>query len=261
MPEGDSIHNIAATMRPLVVGKLLVLVRAGGVEHTALAGQTVTAVEAVGKHLLVTTDTGVVIRSHLGMNGRWSRHPAAAPPPSARSASLVLATADDILICTRAKQVEILGGRDPRLGIAVGRLGPDVLGASFDVAAVITRARKLPFETEIAEVLLDQKVACGIGDIYKCEALFLTGWHPRAPLAALDDDALTSVYQHARMLMQQNVGAGRRTTREPGAAHPYWVYGRTGQPCARCESRIESDLQGGEQRRSYWCRRCQAAGA
>jgi endonuclease-8 len=249
MPEGDSIRKIAAAMRPVLVGKQLASVRAGGVEHGALAGQTVVDVEPHGKHLLITTDRGVVIRSHLGMNGRWWRHPASAPPRSAAAASLVVATADDILVCSKAMQVEIRDRRDPRMGAAIRRLGPDILGESFDTAEAIARARRLPPDTPAASMLLDQGVACGIGNIYKCEALWLERRAPSTPIAALDDAALAALLGQARELMQASV-AGRR--------RPFQVYRRAGEPCPRCRTRIASEVEGGELRRTYWCPGCQA---
>jgi endonuclease-8 len=244
MPEGDSIRRVAADVRPLLVGKQLTHVRAGGVEHGALAGQTVVSVEPVGKHLLVTTDGDVQIRTHLGMNGRWWRHPpgAAAPP----SASLALATADDLLVCTRAKTVEILGRRDPRRGAAIARLGPDILGDTFDAAAAIARARRLPPATPIAQVLVDQQVAAGIGNIFRCEALFLERRDPWMPLSALDDAALAALFAQARTLMQASRG-------------PRWVYRQVGRPCRRCRTPIASRLDPVEVRHYYWCPGCQGA--
>jgi len=262
MPEGDSIRRIAAAMRPHLLARALRRVRAGGTEHPALAGQTVVAIDPIGKHLLITTDRGTVIRSHLGMNGRWWRHPRDAPPRHAASASLLLETDTDVLTCTRAAEVEIRDRRDPRFGAAIARLGPDVLADTFDTAEAIARARRLPADTPVASVLLDQKVACGIGNIYKCEALFMEAIDPGRPLARIGDAGLAALFLRARALMQQNLAPGRRRTRDVRGAYPdqavrYWVYRRSGQPCHRCGTRVASRIDGGEQRRTYWCPTCQ----
>jgi len=248
MPEGDSIRRIAAAMRTHLLDRTLRRVRAGGTEHPALHGQRVVAVDAIGKHLLITTDRGTVIRSHLGMNGRWWRHPLTAPPRHAASASLLLETDTDVLTCTRAADVELRERRDPRFGTALARLGPDILGESFDTTAVLRRARAAPADTSVAAVLLDQKIACGIGNIYKCESLYLEGIHPTRPLARVDDTALTALFLRARALMQASLAGGR------DAHH---VYRRAGEACARCGTRIQSRLEGAEPRRSYWCPTCQ----
>jgi endonuclease VIII len=259
MPEGDSIVRIAAAMRPHLLDRTLRRVRASGTEHPALAGQRVVSIEPVGKHLLITTERGTVIRSHLGMNGRWYRHPIAKPPRHAPMASLLIETDTDVLTCTRAADVEIRDRRDPRYGATIARLGPDVLGASFDTNAVIARARSLPADTPAASLLLDQKVACGIGNIYKCESLFLEGVHPARELHALTDAQIEQLFLRARALMQANLEPGKRRTRGAREATRYWVYRRGGEPCHRCRTPIVSRVDGGEQRRTYWCPTCQPA--
>lgn len=249
MPEGDSIRRVAAAMRPYLEGQTLRRVVAEGTEHPALAGQEVTAIEAIGKHLLITTARGTVIRSHLGMNGRWWRHPRAKPPRHAPSASLLIETDTDVLTCTRAADVELRDRRDPRYGAAIRRLGPDILGDTFDLDAVIARARALPSDTPAASILLDQKVACGIGNIFKCETLFAESVAPTRPLARLDDATLRALFLRARAFMQAAMA--------PGGRRPRHVYGRAGEPCERCRTRIASRVEGGELRRTYWCPRCQ----
>jgi endonuclease-8 len=244
MPEGDSIRRVAARVRPLLAGKALTFARARGVEQRALVGQTVVSVEPVGKHLLITTDADVEIRTHLGMNGRWYRIAPDAPPPP--SATLALATSDDVLVCT-GMTVEILARRDPRRGAAVARLGPDILGDSFDATAAVARARSLPPTTRVSDVLVDQRVSAGIGNIYRCEALFLEGVSPTATLAQVDDATLTALLARARELMQQSV-AGTRSPRS--------VYRQVGRPCPRCRTPVRSALDPAA-RRIYYCPRCQ----
>src|SRR2546423_9124146 len=108
MPEVDTIHRNAAHLRPLLVGKPLVAAYQRGLAIPRLAGATVTSIEPRGKHLLITTDHGVVAHVHLGMNGRGRR--AARPLPDEwplQRADLALVTADDVLLCT-ARTVELI---------------------------------------------------------------------------------------------------------------------------------------------------------
>src|SRR5689334_9793949 len=171
MPEGDSIHKLAARVEPLLVGRTLLRVTTQGLERTALAGRTVTAVRSVGKHLLITTDDGTELRTHLGMYGTWRRYPPDSEPPmSPGRASLVLYTDHDVLVCIQARTVEIAARRAPLRGVAIAQLGPDVLGADFDPAAAAARARAQPMRP-VGEILLDQGVAAGIGNVYRCEVL------------------------------------------------------------------------------------------
>jgi len=260
VPEGDTIHKIAGLLEPLLVGRSLVRVTTQGLERSALAGQAVTAVRAVGKHLVIATADGSEIRTHLGMYGRWKRYaPGQAPPMSPGRASLVLATGDDVLVCTQAREVEIADRRAPRRGVALRRLGPDVLADDFDPAAAAARARGAGHRP-IGDVLLDQQVAAGIGNVYRCEVLFLEGVHPSTPVAHLDDDKLVALYARARLLMSRNLGPAPRATlprRRLDERGRYWVYRRAGLPCARCQAPIASRLVGEHVRRAYWCPRCQ----
>src|SRR5687768_5744429 len=103
MPEGDSIHKLAARIGPMLVGRSLRQVTTQGLARPSIDGHAVTDVRAIGKHLVITTDDGTEIRTHLGMNGRWRRYPPPAPPPvSPGRASLVLVTDDDVLVCLQA---------------------------------------------------------------------------------------------------------------------------------------------------------------
>jgi endonuclease-8 len=240
MPEGDSIRRVARDVRPLLVDRVLTDVRAGGVRKEGLIGQRVVSVEPTGKHLVITTEDGTAIRTHLGMNGRWWRHP---PGHAAPAASLLLATATDTLVCSRAMQVEILARRDPRHGAALARLGPDVLGDTFDPAIAVARARGLPPDTTVARALIDQSVAAGIGNIWRCEALFAERVDPWTPVAKLADDVLANLFARARLLMQQSA--------------PHAVYRRIHQPCPRCGTPIASRLDATEVRRLYFCPQCQ----
>lgn len=260
MPEGDSIHRVATALRPLVIGKELRGVRIAGATRDDLAGARVTAITTHGKHMLVDLDRGWQVRVHLGMNGRWRRYraPRTAPP----DASLVLATADDELACLRAPTVELTARRDARHGRALASLGPDLLADDFEPAAAAARARAAGARP-IGVVLLDQRVAAGIGNVYKSEVLWLEQRSPFAPARDLSDDQLTALYERARTLMRMNLGRGARVTRtgprgDRAADERTYAYGRARRPCLRCGTPITTALQGDQLRRTYYCPRCQA---
>jgi endonuclease VIII len=256
VPEGDSIHKLAARIGPLLIGRALRRVTTQGLERPGLAERTVAAVRAIGKHLVIAVDDGTEIRTHLGMNGRWRRYPPGGDPPvSPGRASLAMFTDQDTLVCLSAKTVEIAGRRAPMRGTAVARLGPDVLAADFDPALAAANARA-EGARPIGEVLLDQGVAAGIGNVYRSEILFLEAVHPATATAALDDDALTAAYVRARQLMSQNLGPGMRTTAPGHGSTRYFVYGRTGLPCLTCRCAIETAMDANV-RRAFWCPRCQ----
>jgi endonuclease-8 len=100
-------------------------------------------------------------------------------------------------------------------------------------------------------LLLEQRVCAGIGNIYKCEALWalrLDAWLPRGKL---DDERLRQLYMTARDLMRRNI-------LEPIVRRRHAVHGRGGRPCPRCGAPIRIRAQGAQARFTYFCPRCQA---
>jgi endonuclease-8 len=264
MPEGDTIHRIAARVAPVLTGKVIERVTTQGLVRD-LAGRTVRTVEAHGKHLVVELDDGTHLRVHLGMNGRFRLYgraegDAILARTSPGRASLVVATAEHLLVWLTAPTVEISHRRAPRHGMAVASLGPDILADSFDAGAAARAVDQDP--RRIAEVLLDQRIAAGIGNVYKCEALFAAGIDPRTPVRALALTQLEQIYAIARTQMLANLGPGPRTTRAqlagtPPQADRYFVYSRTGKPCVRCGAAIECYSLGEPARWTWSCPRCQ----
>lgn len=259
MPEGDTVHKLAGILRPLLVGATLEqarLARMAGAER--LAGVQVEAVEATGKHLLVRLANGLTLRSHLGMYGSWHRYAPGEPwRKPVRQASIVLWTAHAVLVCFHAREVVL----EPTAGLAqrdrLERLGPDLLGPDFDARAAVVRARALQGpDAPLVDMLLDQRVAAGIGNVYKSEVLFLERIAPDRRLADAPDDRVAGLYDRARALLAANLGGGPRITRpEPGP--DLWVYGRRREPCLRCGTPIRYARLGHDLRSTYWCPACQ----
>lgn len=134
------------------------------------------------------------------------------------------------------------------------KLGPDLLGDPIDFAEIVRRAR-VPAEGDlVANVLLDQTIASGVGNVYKSEVLFLRGIDPRTAIADLREESLIAMYRETRQQMQQNVRRAHRST-TGSTIHRLWVYGRAGSACFRCSSAIAHIRQGG--RSTYWCPSCQ----
>lgn len=264
MPEGDTIHNIADRLAPRLVGRMLERVTTQGLVRE-LAGRTVTSVAAHGKHLVIELDDGTYLRTHLGMYGRFRAYPraegeAALARMSPGRARLAITTVDSVYIWIGARTVEISPRRAPMHGHAIASLGPDVLADGFDPHEAAARAAAQPARM-IADVLLDQRVTAGIGNVYKSEVLFLRGVDPRARVGAIGEARLEAIFATACELMLQNLGPGRRTTRDLGGVAPnderFFVYGRSGKPCRRCGTAIEVYQLGDPARWTWSCPRCQ----
>ena len=251
MPEGDTIFRTAETLRAALQGKRVTAARPRGLAR--LTGATITDVKPVGKHLLIRFDNGLALHTHMRMRGVWHVY-----RPGERwrrpewQLKVLLETDDAVAACFAAPVVDLV--RDESAMLA--HLGPDILGEAFDVNEVVARARRLNGKT-VGEVLLDQRVAAGIGNVYRCEALWEGRINPWTPTSGLDDDQLAALFEVARKAMRANVGSDRRR-RFPGYGRGA-VHGRAGRPCPRCGTPIRVRALGEDARLAYWCPACQPA--
>ncbi len=138
-----------------------------------------------------------------------------------------------------------------------GHLGPDLLGPDWDPGEAVRRLAASPGRP-IGEALLDQRNLAGIGNVYKCEVLFLRGIQPWRPAGQVDDLAGLADLAH-RLLDANKNRIGHITTglAQRGAEH--WVYGRGGRQCRRCGTTIRRADQGPDlaERVTFWCPACQ----
>jgi endonuclease VIII len=243
MPEGDSIHRIAQRLAPRLAGLTLTQLVARGIPH-ATADRRVRAVTALGKHLVIALDDGTEIRSHLGMNGVWHRHDPGEPvATNGDTVSLVIGTTRDLFVCRHAVAVEITDRRSAGRGLAVARLGPDLLDPACDLDAVMERVARQRAERTVGGVLMDQRVAAGIGNIWRCESLHRLGIDPRTPISALDPDVVLRLYETAQALLR-DATAGNAPERR--------IHRRAGCPCGE---RVQTYVL--EDRTTFSCPRCQ----
>lgn len=261
MPEGDTIHRVANRLRPALVGQPLVRLdapRAIGRRKPA-AGTEVTAVDAVGKHLLIRFADGTILRTHLRMTGSW--HLYRTGERWQKPAHLVRALVEVpgwVAVCFAAPVVAL--EHDATGGASIHHLGPDLTRPDVtdaDLDACLDRMDRLTEPTdEIGAVLLDQRIACGVGNVYKSEVLWACGVDPGAPVADLDAGVRRRLLATAAKMLRANAATpGRRTTHERGLA----VYGRRGEPCRRCGTPVRMRRQGEQARSTYWCPTCQPA--
>ena len=244
MPEGDSLHRIAARLQPLVGER----VEASSPSPRGLAtnvaravdGRVLEAVEAVGKHLLLRFDGGVTVRSHLRMNGRWTVRERG--PEAWRGRPwLVL----------RTRRWEAAQWNGPVLRLEderARRLGPDLLADATSLDEVVARVRATEPSRLLGDVLLDQRVVAGIGNMWLAELLWQGRISPWLPVGEATDEELAAALGWGRGAMRASV-AGARPARA--------VYRRAGRPCRRCGAPIRSRGLGDLNRTAYWCEGCQ----
>jgi endonuclease VIII len=256
VPEGDSIHQLAARLRPVLAAQPLVRVELARPSRSGLRppgpGTLVEAVEAQGKHLLIRFEGGIVLRTHLRMNGSWQLYRPGERwhRPRHRMRALVSVAGHDA-VCFDAPVVEL--ERRP----ATGHLGPDLAGPDPDLERCVERLGTLVDPaTPVADALLDQRIACGVGNVFKSEVCFACGVDPATAVGALDPAVRAALVATAARLLRANLGPGPRTTVRggPGALA---VYGRAGRPCRRCGTRIRVQRLGVHARATFWCPTCQ----
>lgn len=249
MPEGDTIFRTAEVLRGALQGKRVVSARPDRLRR--LAGTTVSDVQPIGKHLMIRFDNGLALHTHMRMRGVWQVYARGQRPTRPEwQLRAWLETEDTIAACFAAPIVELVRDESTK----VGHLGPDILGADWDFRTVVKRARSLGSVT-IGELLLDQRVTAGIGNVYRCEALWQRKVNPWKPSDALSEEELSALFEAARAAMLANLGRDFRR-RFPGYGKAA-VHGRAGRPCPRCGTLIKARAQGEQARVAYWCPTCQ----
>ncbi|MET8908468.1 zinc finger domain-containing protein [Micromonospora sp. NPDC004551] len=193
------------------------------------------------------------LHSHLRMDGVWRAY-APGERWSARPAHLirvVLRSPGAVAVGYHLHELALIPTAEEES--LVGHLGPDLLGPDWDPDEAVRRLSAHPDET-IGEALLDQRNLAGVGNLYKCEVLFLRGVSPWTPVRAVPD--LPGTVALAQRLLAAN--RGRWTQSTTGSLHrgqTSYVYGRRAQPCRRCGTAIRKEELG--ERVTYWCPACQ----
>ena len=266
MPEGDTILLAARTLERALSGSPVVRFESAFPQITRVAdenrvtGRIVESVTARGKHLLIAFSGGLVLRTHMRMNGSWHVYPHGARwRRPARDARILVATERAVAVGFNVPVAELIRARDLARHEDLRSLGPDLLGEQFDSADAVRRVRGRDGDL-MADLLLDQRVAAGIGNVFKCEILFLARINPFTRASDVTDAQLAEVFAIGRRVMTVSVKLGRRTTRSSlDPAGRLWVYGRAGQPCFRCRTMILAKKTGPDARITYWCPSCQPA--
>ena len=261
MPEGDTVYLSAKTLDAALAGSVVTRfdLRVPAFATVDLTGDVIEGVVSRGKHLLMRVGD-FSIHSHLKMEGAWHLYrPGTRWQRPAFQARIILQTADWVAVGFELGVLELVPTRAE--SEVVGYLGPDLLDVDWGAAAsaeAVARIAAMP-ERPVIVALADQRNVAGLGNVYVNELCFLRGLSPERPVADVAD--LAGLVHLARRLIIANKDRDERTTTgnlRRGAQ--LWVYGRAGQPCRRCGSRIARGRLGRnelELRDTYWCPRCQ----
>lgn len=259
MVEVESIRRGAAALRTSLVDRKMLRFEAPRlVGVVPQAGRVVERVEADGRHLEIEWDDGVVLHTRLRNGGGWSvfRH----DEPWRRSQSdlaAVVANDEWLAVCFHAATVETFRTAAVARHPGLARLGPDLSRPDADIERCVDLLLSYtPPATPIADVLLDERVFYGLGNVYRAEVLWLSQLHPEAPVGAFSDTTARHLLQLAAMVLRHNLAHGQRISM-PSVPGGLAVYGRTGQRCSRCADSVLADDIGASGRVLYWCPGCQ----
>jgi DNA-formamidopyrimidine glycosylase len=253
MPEGDVVWYTARRLHEALAGRALTRsdFRVPRLATADLTGDAVIETVSRGKHLLIRTQNGLTVHTHLRMEGTWRVRPAAEPVRDSHRIRLILANDAWQAIGYQLGVVELIRtNEEPQV---TGHLGPDLLGVDWNCDEAVVRLSAEP-DRAIGEALLDQRNLAGIGNLYKAEVLFLRGINPWQRVGEVTD--LGAVVELARRLLDANKErVGQVTTGNRRRGEETWVYGRRGRPCRRCGTPVRSEGQ--QDRITFWCPSCQ----
>lgn len=274
MPEGDTIFRSARALQRALAGRQVVAFESAYAplasvhDNTPVTGRIVEKVDSRGKWLLIFFSGDLILVTHMLMSGSWHIYRRGERWRRPRSHMRILvATAVFEAVAFDVPVARFYTARSLERQTAIPNLGPDLLREQFssDDAAIRMRARP---EEQIGNVLLDQQVVAGIGNVFKSEICFATHVNPFRKVASLSGMEIDELIATSRKFLAANVAedsgdaivtyaGGRRTTRASDREERLWVYGRQGRPCRRCGTGILMRKQGAGVRSTYWCPQCQ----
>jgi endonuclease-8 len=272
MPEGHTLRRLADDLtisfrgRPVRVsspqGRF-------GSEAALLDGTTMTGAESAGKHLFVEFEGERIVHVHLGLIGKMDLGAGVAPDPVGQVRLRLVANGDGRELAyadLRGATICSLVTPEERSAV-VARLGPDPLRLDADPERAWRRISRS--DRPIGDLLMDQEVVAGVGNVYRAEVLFRHRMHPLRPGRTLRRRQFDAIWSDLVGLMTEGVATGRidtvrpehtpdamgRDPRRDDHGGEVYVYRRQDQPCHVCGSRVRTEVLAG--RNSFWCPKCQ----
>ncbi len=276
MPELPEVETVVRGLRGALPGRTIVTVRLGKTDfiddpvalQELLPGSRIAAVERFGKYIRLELAPGSAaayrngryhLVVHLGMTGRLIVVAANQPCLPHTHGFFALDDGRELRYTDPRRFGRILVVPDSGIAAFCGRLGEDPLQISL--AALV--ARLAGRRAKIKALLLDQRVVCGVGNIYADESLWLARVHPARLAARLSADEVSRLRRAMRSVLRAAIRLRGSSISDfvdsegnlGGYQGRHRVYHRHGSPCARCGSIIRRMLVAG--RSSHFCPRCQ----
>jgi DNA-formamidopyrimidine glycosylase len=275
MPEGHTLRRLADDLTAAFAGRTVRVTSPQGrfaADAAQIDGSRVVGADSAGKHLFLELEGGRFVHVHLGLIGQFDVHASVGQVEPPRGAVRLRLVADDDLGTAYADLrgailCDLVG--PARREEVLGRLGPDPLRSDADPEKAWRRISRS--HRPIGDLLMDQKVLAGVGNVYRAEVLFRHRIHPLRPGNTLRVGQWRAIWADLVELMGEGVRSGRidtvrpehtpeamgRPPRQDDHGGEVYVYRRTSMPCHLCGSTVRTgELVG---RNIFWCPRCQPA--
>lgn len=271
MPELPEVENVVRSLRPLLVGSRLLRahnkrpsLRLPLPNWAPYVNQRFVSVERYGKYILVDFDNQTSWLVHLGMSGRFHLPSANSPTLPHTHVHWWLENGIEMQYVDPRRFGFIQAFSTPSQQVRpLQHVGPDPFQSSFSsgwLFAQLSRSQRV-----LKELLLNQRVVAGLGNIYVAEALFHAGLSPFRRGCDVTEPESEKLYHAICRVLQSAIDNGGTTLSAkgyvnaqgvPGRHRPLLaVYGRSGKPCLGCKNPVEHTMQG--QRSTYYCAFCQ----
>lgn len=274
MPELPEVETVCRGLEPVLAGQVIVKVDARRKDlrkpfpkglKTRIESAQVTHITRRAKYIQIHLDNGYVLVIHLGMSGRIVFHPRDYKPQTHDHFILHLRDGQQIVLNDprRFGIVDLVSIEDLESHALFSHLGPEPLSNSFSGPALAAALKGK--KAAIKQVIMDQTVVVGVGNIYASESLFLAGIHPEKAAGKVTPAKAEELVTAIKKVLQKAIKAGGSTLRDHRQAngelgyfqHSFSVYDREGQVCRVCSGTkpIQRIVQGG--RSTFYCPGCQ----
>lgn len=276
MPELPEVETIVRTLAQELPGKKIESVsfdwEKSYPDHrqskALVEGQSILEVRRRAKMIFIVLSSGVALHIHLKMTGQLVlKDPMQETFPFPNKTTRIIFELSDgwSLFFNDVRKfgwVRILPLAELTESSTFAHLGPEPLSRQFTTKGFTQALKKHP-KTNIKALLLSQKAVVGLGNIYTDEALFLAGILPDRPVSGLQPEEIKKLFRAIRRVLRTSLDMGGSTRRDyrnaRGELGHYldqaFVYGRTGEPCRRCQTPIRKIRVAA--RGTHFCPHCQ----
>lgn len=273
MPELPEVETIKRGLAPLLVSQQIRSVKLNRLNlrypfpsdfAKRLTGRTIVNVDRRAKYLKISLDDGNVLVAHLGMTGKFIFNKSQANP---KHHHVEMEFLDGrILIYNDPRRfgyMELCANIDIDTHHMFKHLGPEPLSDQFNTyyLSEALKHKKAPIKT----VIMDQSIVVGVGNIYACEALFKTNISPTLPSNLVSKNQIKKLVNEIKFILDDAIKSGGSTLKDFAHVngdsgyfqHKFLVYGRDGQNCYTCNTKIKRIVQTG--RATFYCSNCQCS--